>query len=203
MIKRNNLLWIVAGLVILWIFYYSFSGTGSDPNYVLAIEQGRRDKDQSFEEDPDSPFEGIEFTGLKYYPVDPKYRLQASIERFQNPERIFLETNDRKQQQYERFALAHFTLDGNKLQLVIFRVYPSQDKEQFFLPFGDQTSAIETYGAGRYLDLNFKPGSSRIELDFNLAYSPHCAYNPTFSCPLPPTENLLDVPVYSGEKNYD
>jgi uncharacterized protein (DUF1684 family) len=71
-----------------------------------------------------------------------------------------------------------------------------------FLAFGDKTSALETYGAGRYLDVTKTPGSRTIKLDFNLAYNPYCAYDNTYSCPLPPAENLLEVAVKAGEKTY-
>jgi uncharacterized protein (DUF1684 family) len=71
-----------------------------------------------------------------------------------------------------------------------------------FLAFGDETSAVESYGAGRYLDIKKVPGSTSITLDFNLAYNPYCAYNDTYSCPLPPKENLLPVAIRAGEKVY-
>jgi uncharacterized protein (DUF1684 family) len=42
----------------------------------------------------------------------------------------------------------------------------------------------------------------RILLDFNTAYNPFCAYSENFSCPLPPAENYLPVPIRAGEKRY-
>jgi uncharacterized protein len=75
---------------------------------------------------------------------------------------------------------------------------------KLFLAFGDATSGNETYGAGRYLDINKVPGgASTITLDFNKAYNPYCAYDYTFSCPLPPRENLLNAAIKAGEKNYE
>ncbi len=203
MTTRNKLLWISAGLLFLWILYYSVSGSGPNPNYLEEVAQGRMTKDRSFRQDATSPFKDSDFNGLDYYPVDPKYRVQASLERLESADRIFLETNDGKQQQYQQFAWARFSIDGDRLQLMVLRAYPIEDQDQFFLPFGDQTSAVETYGSGRYIDLRFKPGATRVEIDFNLAYSPFCAYNPSFSCPLPPSQNLLKVPIHAGEKNYD
>jgi uncharacterized protein (DUF1684 family) len=73
---------------------------------------------------------------------------------------------------------------------------------KLFLAFGDATSARETYGGGRYLDITKTPGSTTITLDFNQAYNPYCAYDDTYSCPLPPAENLLTVAIKAGEKNY-
>jgi uncharacterized protein (DUF1684 family) len=45
-------------------------------------------------------------------------------------------------------------------------------------------------------------GATRFEIDFNFAYNPYCAYSPYFSCPLPPVENWLKLPIRAGEKNF-
>jgi uncharacterized protein (DUF1684 family) len=71
-----------------------------------------------------------------------------------------------------------------------------------FLAFADATSANETYGAGRYLDLKKVPGATSVTLDFNKAYNPYCAYSDKFSCPFPPKENVLKVAVKAGEKSF-
>jgi uncharacterized protein (DUF1684 family) len=71
-----------------------------------------------------------------------------------------------------------------------------------FLAFADATSANETYGAGRYLDVKKIPGASSIILDFNQSYNPYCAYSEKYSCPFPPRENVLKIAVRAGEKKY-
>jgi uncharacterized protein (DUF1684 family) len=68
-------------------------------------------------------------------------------------------------------------------------------------PFADATSGTETYGAGRYLELEHH-GGSRFHVDFNLIYNPWCAYSPDYSCPLPPKKNRLLVPIHAGEKDF-
>jgi uncharacterized protein len=73
---------------------------------------------------------------------------------------------------------------------------------KLFLAFADATSANETYGAGRYLDLKKVPGATSILLDFNQAYNPYCAYSDGFSCPFPPKENILTIAINAGEKKY-
>ncbi|RLM82205.1 DUF1684 domain-containing protein, partial [Halobellus sp. Atlit-38R] len=42
-----------------------------------------------------------------------------------------------------------------------------------------------------------------VTIDFNLAYSPFCAYSDTFSCPLPPEENWLEIVIPAGERAPD
>jgi uncharacterized protein (DUF1684 family) len=70
-----------------------------------------------------------------------------------------------------------------------------------FIPFRDKTSGSETYSSGRYLDLE-ESGGDEYELDFNKAYNPYCAYNMSYTCPVPPRENILPVMISAGEKNY-
>ena len=74
-----------------------------------------------------------------------------------------------------------------------------------FVPFKDATCGKETYGAGRYHDL--EPDGNRTQegkwiLDFNQAYSPWCAYSEAYTCPFVPVENWLAVPIYAGGKDY-
>jgi uncharacterized protein (DUF1684 family) len=71
----------------------------------------------------------------------------------------------------------------------------------YFVPFADATSADETYGAGRYLELE-QHADGMFLADFNLAYNPYCAYSEEYSCPIPPAENRLTVPIRAGEKLY-
>jgi len=42
-----------------------------------------------------------------------------------------------------------------------------------------------------------------IPVDFNLAYSPFCAYADAYSCPLPPEENWLEVTIEAGEQDWE
>jgi uncharacterized protein (DUF1684 family) len=70
-----------------------------------------------------------------------------------------------------------------------------------FLPFRDATSGRETYGGGRYLDIQPNDDGT-VTLDFNLAYSPFCAYSDGYSCALPPTENWMSVRIEAGEKTW-
>ena len=69
------------------------------------------------------------------------------------------------------------------------------------MPFVDATSGTETYGAGRYLELEALEDGTFLA-DFNLAYNPYCAYSEDYSCPIPPAENRISVPVRAGEKQY-
>jgi len=79
------------------------------------------------------------------------------------------------------------------------------EHERLWLPFKDVTSGKESYGAGRYLDLEpdrHLMSDGRWIVDFNEAYNPWCAYSQNYVCPFVPSENRLNVPIRAGEKRY-
>lgn len=186
------------------VFYTARSGK-DDAEYAKQVEKLRAEKDEFMKNGDGSPFaDSAElFTGLKYFPPSLKYRIVADLEPVENKQMVVLQTSDNKEQRYIEYARAKFTLDNTPCSLLILEVVDNGPfKGTLFLAFADQSSAIETYGAGRYLDVKKTPGASTITLDFNEAYNPYCAYNDNFSCPLPPRENILNVLIAAGEKNY-
>jgi uncharacterized protein (DUF1684 family) len=153
----------------------------------------------------DSPFikDSIVFSGLHYFSIDPKYKIKAKLRAIENKKVVLLATSDGKEENYLEYAFAEFSLDGKENQLLILELMETgPNRGKLFLAFADETSGNETYGAGRYLDLKKVPAASTVILDFNLAYNPYCAYNDSYSCPFPPRENILKVPILAGEKNY-
>lgn len=114
-----------------------------------------------------------------------------------------METTHSNKQKYVRWGEFRFELDGKEHAL---KVYKHNLRDgQLFVPIRDATSGKETYGAGRYLDLEPERhlvGEGRWILDFNEAYNPFCAYSEAYTCPLVPPENWLDIPMYAGEKIY-
>jgi uncharacterized protein (DUF1684 family) len=156
---------------------------------------------------PQSPIgweERGDFAGLNYYEEDRRYRFTVVLQLFPEDEPLIeMQTSTGDSRQYERWARFDFTVEGEAAALTIYRDPYSHD---LFLPFKDATNGEETYGAGRYMD-NHRPGlelvsSTEIEVDFNYCYNPYCAYNEAYSCPLPPPENWLKVPIRAGEKTY-
>jgi uncharacterized protein (DUF1684 family) len=68
-----------------------------------------------------------------------------------------------------------------------------------FLPFLDNSNGGDSYGGGRYIDLRI-PSDNELDIDFNTAYNPYCAYNEKYSCPIVPRVNYLDLEVRAGVK---
>lgn len=136
---------------------------------------------------------------LPFFPPDEVFRVPANFEPIENGEVIKMQTSTNEPREYKRHGTLSFSLGDADLQLTLY-----QDIEQpdyLFCPFKDLTNAKSTYGAGRFLDFTMSDLASPI-LDFNYAYNPYCAYNPDYSCPIPPAENHLQVPIPSGEKKW-
>lgn len=202
--KLNQVIGVVVVLAIIGFIFYSMQGGQSDEAYAAEIKKERDEKDFQMTLE-DSPFgeDRKNFTKLNYFEPDLKYRISASLEPIENKNMVVLSTNDGKETRYLEYAHATFTLDGVKNRLLILEIVePGSFKGTLFLAFADKTSANETYGAGRYLDVKKVPGSSSILLDFNKAYNPYCAYSEHYSCPFPPRENILNVAIRAGEKTY-
>lgn len=66
------------------------------------------------------------------------------------------------------------------------------------LTFADSTNGAETQRF-RFLTVPAPDAQGRVEVDFNRAYLPPCAFSDHFLCPLPPAGNRLEFPVRAGE----
>ncbi len=161
------------------------------------LTQFRDAKNEFFKADPQSPLTGKQkrkFNGLVYFPENPQLRFVCDVEEFPEKTEIIMQTSTGDTQDYLRFGKISFKIDGRSATLT---VYASEDG--FFLPFVDGLAGSETYAAGRYLDPS-PDGEGRLFVDFNYAYNPYCAYNEHWSCPIPPKENRLSLPIRAGEK---
>jgi uncharacterized protein (DUF1684 family) len=171
--------------------------------YIADVKRERTEKDLFFKADPESPLDSNQrtlFEQLQYYPINPQFRVEAKVQPVGRPDIITLSTSDGQVRQLQKWGYANFMLNGNQQQLLLLKSDEPGDN-QLFIPFADATSARQTYGAGRYLDVPLPQGNTLL-LDFNKAYNPYCAYSDKYSCPLPPPENMLGVPIQAGEKTY-
>jgi uncharacterized protein (DUF1684 family) len=166
------------------------------------LEAFRADKDEFFRDHPHSPLtmeQRARFRGLSYFPEDPRlvFRLPLETEGVDRDDRILMATTTGGEQEYRRAGVVRFEVDGQPARLTLFS---SPDQDELFVPFRDATSGRETYGAGRYLEVEPPSMNGTVELDFNYAYNPYCAYNPDWACPIPPGENWMPVPIRAGER---
>lgn len=201
--KTKNIFIIAIAALIATIFFYSFNGN-SDSDYIASITKARQAKDDQMRNGDDSPFgkEKKNFKQLNYFPPDLNYRISAKLVPIENKKVVVLPTSDGQENKYLEYAYAEFELNKTPCKLLILEIAEGEYKGVLFLAFADETSANETYGAGRYIELKKTPGASSITIDFNEAYNPYCAYADSFSCPFPPKENILNTAVRAGEKKY-
>lgn len=134
------------------------------------------------------------FKGLKFFPVHSLYRLQGKFIADIKPTKVLVSNSLGADAEMTRVGIIEFVFDGKKQKLIAF-----QDEGNLFIIFKDLTSGKQTYGAGRFLEVELPNGDSVI-LDFNFAYNPPCAFNKFTTCPLPPRENSLVIPILAGEK---
>jgi uncharacterized protein len=203
--KSRNVIYIFIAIGVFVLLYYTFQGDQTAEAYREQIQKERKDKDEFMRSADGSPFgdKKASFTGLKYFPPDLKFRIQADLKPIEKREVVSLITSDANSQSYLTYAWAEFDFENLHNRLLILEVLDEgADRGKLFLAFADQTSANETYGAGRYLDIKKVPGASTITLDFNNAYNPYCAYVDSFSCPFPPPENVLKIAIRAGEMTY-
>jgi hypothetical protein len=150
---------------------------------------------------PLSPEDLAGFKGLPFFPIDAHYRVTAHVERISGGKPFQMPVFHGVAQTYEPYAIATFTLDGQPYQLHLYQSHRLRKIEAYadylFLPFTDQTNGKQTYGGGRYLDLRIPEGDS-LDIDFNRAYNPFCAYSDQYSCPIPPAENRLPCAIRAG-----
>ncbi len=158
----------------------------------------RADKDSFFRQSPQSPIPRAErgrFDGLAYYEPTPDLVFTVPVD-VVDPEPVQVGTTTGEERTYHKVATATVAVEEADVTLSLY----STGHPGLFLPFRDATSGSETYGAGRYLDVE-PNGDGTVTLDFNYAYAPFCAYSDAYSCPLPPYDNWLEVPIRAGERN--
>lgn len=183
--------------------------TIDDGPYEAQILQDRADKDAYFRTDdgPLLPENRVSFKGLAYFPVDSSYRIPARLVIDDVDRDTILQLDQKataKKRRVRRIGKLHFTLalkdaPPASYELTAFVEVDSPDVNRLFVPFTDVTSNKETYGGGRYLELN-KTATGLYDLDFNRAYHPFCVFNPGFECPVPPRENRLIAAIRAGER---
>ena len=140
------------------------------------------------------------FTGLKWFPIDPAYRVVARFAPFDAPKPVEVPNILGDLERYMNPGVLTFTLHGQQYRLQPFQV-GKQETSRFFIVFRDLTSGKETYGAARFVNASL-PSDGTTIIDFNRAYNPPCAYNPFTTCPLPLPSNRLNVRILAGERNY-
>ncbi len=170
-----------------------------------SLLRDRQERDRIFKYGQNSPLAPdlkARFNGLDYYPPNPALRFRLKLNRYPVPKRVRIGTNTGEIRSGLRYGYFEFEAERTSCRLQVYRLDDDPaSAPNLFVPFKDATSGTETYAAGRYIDL--KENTSGIyDLDLNRAYNPSCAYGEGFSCPVPPEENRLPIPIRAGERKF-
>lgn len=178
-----------------------------DKAYTKAINKYRKQYKKEFLKFENSPLNKDDLPYLYFFDPASNYNVVADFELATNEKPFDMATYSGITKPYIKYGTATFQIDSVTYTLAI---YQSQRlkmiplyRNSLFLPFKDITNDDTTYGGGRYLDLSTKDiKDGKINLDFNKAYNPYCAYSDGYNCPIPPAENHLEVAITAGEKNF-
>jgi uncharacterized protein len=134
------------------------------------------------------------FQGLKFFPISPEFRFQAKF--IPNVKKIPILNVLGQTDLEESPGIVEFTCRGQQ-----YRLRPIYEGKTLFFLFKDPTNKTQTYPAGRMLNTPL-PVNGTVDLDFNKSYNPPCTFTPYATCPLPPRENTVAVPIEAGEMRY-
>ena len=145
------------------------------------------------------------FEGLDFFDFDSSYVVNAALTRTPEEKSFKMKTTTDRLPEYVKYGIVTFDLFGKSYNLNIYRNLDIINKEGYqdylFLPFLDDTNGFESYGGGRYIDLDITEEDSLV-IDFNSAYNPYCTYNEKYSCPIVPRENYLPLEINAGVKAF-
>lgn len=188
-------------LLMIFILLCSFA-TAQQTDYVKSIKAYQKNYVETHE-----VVKGKDRKYFRFFPINEKYDVQCSFEKINDSIGFTMTTSAKTKKHYFKYGRLSFLIDGNTYHLF---VYQSKDlmqnekyKDYLFVPFTDATSGDESYGSGRYLEFYINEiHNNQLQLDFNKAYNPYCAYSPNYKCPIPPRENFLSVAIKAGEMNF-
>ena len=165
---------------------------------VAALLDSRAARDEHFRTHFTSPIpeEHLErFEGLEYFDPDPDLVFSGGFAPAEGKLNITSSTGNTTS--YRLAGHVDLAIDEESHRLIVLH---GEDGEMF-IPFRDATCGAGSYGGGRYVPA-VAEAPNKLIIDFNLALNPWCAYDEDFSCPLPPVDNWLRVPIPAGEKEY-
>jgi len=146
---------------------------------------------------------------FRFFSPDKNYNVKCNFEPSFDTTVVIMKTSGKTipQKDFTRYGKIKFTIHDTALQLTVYRSKSLQLNPQYknslFIPFTDITTGDETYGSGRYIDISTTDIiNNMVEIDFNKAYNPYCAYTTGYNCPIPPRENYLPVAIKAGEKTF-
>ncbi|MBN2868750.1 MAG: DUF1684 domain-containing protein [Flavobacteriaceae bacterium] len=192
----------------LFCFAITMLSCAQDKQPILGETEWQKEMNAEYKDASTSPLkekDRSDFKSLDFFKFDSTYVVTATLKRTPNTEWFKMKTTTSRESEERIFGILTFQLKGKTFSLNVYQgkeLMKDEDfKDYLFLPFLDNTNGDTTYGGGRYIDLRIPEGDT-IEIDFNKAYNPYCAYNERYSCPIVPRENYLDTKIEAGVKKF-
>ncbi|MCH7406795.1 DUF1684 domain-containing protein [Belliella aquatica] len=138
-----------------------------------------------------------DFQGIDRFPVNMEWRFEARFIPYEPVKEIPISNVLGQTYPAEAIGYLSFGFEGR-----IYNIDALEEGDQLYLIFADGTSGAETYGGGRYLYTQKADENGIVILDFNKAFNPPCVFTPFATCPLPPRQNILELAIEAGERNW-
>lgn len=205
-VKTDLSIYISVLFLIVLLYGCGSDFTPEQKVYIAEIENIRKEKNEWMRNDPNSPFNykgKIEFHDLKYFDIDPNFVFKSKLYEYEPKDTITIFGTKGELRNTVRFGYVKFNYNGSEYKINVYEGKVSEDEVYYSIWFTDETTNIESYGVGRYINFEKNPDPNFIyEIDFNLAYNPYCAYSPDYSCAIPTKEDNLKLAVRAGEKKF-
>jgi uncharacterized protein len=137
------------------------------------------------------------FKGLDWFPADAAWRVRAKLEPSAPGTTLPILNVLNHTENMPSPGHLVFTAGGTEYRLAALK---EDGDPGLFVIFKDQSAGKSTYPSGRFINTAAVGADGFVDLDFNRAYSPPCAFTSFATCPLPPKENHLAVVIEAGEK---
>lgn len=175
---------------------------------VKTIESYQAELKKFYDDPETTPLKGeekVNFKGITFFPISEKYFVKAKVTLIPNGQKVAMPTSAQKVKTYVEHSYLDFKIDNQDLRLTAYIPEPNPQspqvmkEQELFVPFKDLTNSVSSYGAGRYLDVHSGDIiNGEVTLDFNRAYNPYCAYSIFYNCPIPPSNNHLNIEIPAG-----
>jgi uncharacterized protein len=144
---------------------------------------------------------------FRFFPINKTYHVTGYFEKIFDTVGFTMPTSAGTVKYFYKFGRLNFTINKKEYFLYVYQgkelMATELYKNYLFVPFTDATTGNQSYGSGRYLEFYKKDiENNTLQIDFNKAYNPYCAYATGFKCPIPPRENRLPVAIKAGEMNF-
>lgn len=188
------------------LFFYSNGSIAQEGRAAYLDFWSKTEADfANSETSPLAPEDVASFDSIARYDFDPQYRIVAKWKSLEGVKPQSLKTTTAATRMMQKAGVLEFSINGEAVTLPVYRdltlARMKVEDPGLFLPFTDLTNGSETYGGGRYIEINASAlKGDRAVIDFNVAYNPYCVYSPKYSCPIPPAENHIPARIEAGAR---